>query len=60
MWYEGKIVEWNDDRGFGFVRSPLLDERVFFHIKDFTRRGRRSAIPSSCRRARMTEGEVGR
>lgn len=47
MWHEGKIVEWNDDRGFGFVQSPRLSDRVFFHIKDFERRGRRPAVGDS-------------
>lgn len=41
MRHEGKIVEWTDDRGFGFVECPLVQGRVFFHINDFTRRGRR-------------------
>lgn len=44
MWHEGEIVEWNDERGFGFVRADAIDGRVFFHIKDFTGRSRRPAV----------------
>jgi len=47
MWHEGKIVEWKDDRGFGFVESPLVDGRIFFHIKNFTRRDRRPVVGDS-------------
>ena len=43
--YKGRITEWQDDRGFGFVtpmrggaRSP---DRVFVHIKSFASRSRR-------------------
>lgn len=30
----GKVVEWNDARGFGFIESPGTTGRIFFHIKD--------------------------
>ena len=30
----GKIVDWNDDRGFGFISDTGVQGRVFFHIKD--------------------------
>lgn len=38
----GKISEWNDDRGFGFIAT--LDgepARVFFHVRDYRLDGRR-------------------
>ncbi|HJS36487.1 MAG TPA: DUF1294 domain-containing protein [Pseudoxanthomonas sp.] len=38
----GKVSEWNDDRGFGFI-APLDGEpaRVFFHVRDYRLDGRR-------------------
>jgi uncharacterized membrane protein YsdA (DUF1294 family)/cold shock CspA family protein len=38
----GKVSEWNDDRGFGFI-APLDDQpsRVFFHVRDYRLDGRR-------------------
>lgn len=41
----GKVSEWNDDRGFGFIAS--LDGepgRVFFHVRDYRLDGRRPEI----------------
>lgn len=41
----GKVSEWNDDRGFGFV-APLDGEpaRVFFHVRDYRLDGRRPEV----------------
>ena len=47
MRHEGKIVEWRDDRGFGFVECPRIEGRIFFHIKDFVRRGQRPVVGDS-------------
>jgi uncharacterized membrane protein YsdA (DUF1294 family)/cold shock CspA family protein len=30
----GKIVDWNDSRGFGFIADTSVSGRIFFHIKD--------------------------
>jgi uncharacterized membrane protein YsdA (DUF1294 family)/cold shock CspA family protein len=43
MRQKGKITEWRDEQGFGFVAPSLGGERVFVHIKAFTRRSRRPA-----------------
>lgn len=32
---QGKIIEWNDARGFGFVQQHGSEERVFAHISNF-------------------------
>lgn len=32
---EGKLADWNDEKGFGFVRNDENRERVFAHIRDF-------------------------
>jgi len=41
----GKVVEWNDARGFGFI-LPIAgtQHRLFFHIRDYARPGRRPEI----------------
>lgn len=41
----GKVSEWNDDRGFGFI-VPIGDERarVFFHVRDYRLDGRRPEV----------------
>lgn len=38
---KGTIVEWNDDRGFGFIEPHGGGARVFCHIKAFSVRVRR-------------------
>ncbi|WP_442507110.1 DUF1294 domain-containing protein [Novipirellula sp. SH528] len=41
MRYQGKIANWNDERGFGFI-TPIGDgSQVFVHIKSFSGRHRR-------------------
>ena len=35
MRYIGTLVEWNDQRGFGFVQADAGGERVFVHISAF-------------------------
>lgn len=35
---QGRIVEWNDTRGFGFIQLNGSQERAFAHITDFTQR----------------------
>lgn len=41
MRHKGKITDWNDSKGFGFVVPHGGGTRAFVHIKAFTRRGRR-------------------
>lgn len=43
MRYQGKITDWNDDKGFGFVTPNGGGSRVFVHIKSFSNRQRRPA-----------------
>jgi len=35
MRYQGQISEWNDERGFGFVRPQVGTGRIFVHISAF-------------------------
>ncbi|WKE64263.1 cold shock and DUF1294 domain-containing protein [Gallaecimonas kandeliae] len=41
MRYQGKLSDWNDERGFGFVEPNGGGVRAFVHIKAFKRGGRR-------------------
>ncbi|MEF8700932.1 MAG: cold shock and DUF1294 domain-containing protein [Candidatus Accumulibacter sp. UW26] len=41
MRYQGRITEWKDDKGFGFVAPNGGGPRVFVHIKSFSNRQRR-------------------
>ncbi|MGK0476899.1 MAG: uncharacterized membrane protein YsdA (DUF1294 family)/cold shock CspA family protein [Oleispira sp.] len=41
MKLQGKISNWNDDKGFGFVEPNGGGERTFVHIKAFNPRSRR-------------------
>ena len=39
--HKGRVAEWNDDRGFGFVYPLLGGDRVFIHVKSFAGKQRR-------------------
>lgn len=41
MRYVGRITDWNDDRGFGFVTPNGGGDRAFVHIHAFERRSSR-------------------
>jgi uncharacterized membrane protein YsdA (DUF1294 family)/cold shock CspA family protein len=41
MRHQGRITDWRDDKGFGFVTPNGGGSRVFIHIKSFGRRKRR-------------------
>lgn len=41
---KGELVEWNDDRGFGFIRVDGSGDRVFLHIRSITRIANRPRI----------------
>ena len=41
MRFQGKVFNWNDDKGFGFIEPNGGGERAFVHIKAFTPRSRR-------------------
>jgi cold shock CspA family protein len=40
----GRLIKWNDDRGFGFVSLPQCREEIFVHISAFPRDGVRPRI----------------
>ena len=41
---KGKIIQWNDEKGFGFITNDDLSERVFFHISALKHRERRPQV----------------
>ncbi|WP_019676159.1 DUF1294 domain-containing protein [Arsukibacterium perlucidum] len=41
---KGKITQWDDDKGFGFIQPVLKGERVFLHAKALQNRGRRPQV----------------
>jgi uncharacterized membrane protein YsdA (DUF1294 family)/cold shock CspA family protein len=41
MRIKGKIAQWDDDKGFGFIQPALGGERVFVHVKALQNRQRR-------------------
>lgn len=40
----GKIAQWKDDKGFGFIVYDDGDERIFFHISAVKTQGRRPQV----------------
>lgn len=44
MRYQGRLIEWNDERGFGFVMPVEGGSKVFVHIKSFVSRSRRPIV----------------
>ena len=44
MLVKGKIVQWDDAKGFGFIQPLLQGERVFMHINATQSRGRRPVM----------------
>jgi cold shock CspA family protein len=44
MRYKGKLKNWKDDKGFGFIEPCLGGNEVFVHIKSFQNRSRRPEV----------------
>lgn len=43
MPFEGRLQQWNDERGFGFIEVEAMRERVFVHASALPRDGTRPA-----------------
>jgi cold shock CspA family protein len=39
--FDGKLIKWNDDRGFGFITANQSDSEIFVHISAFPKNGPR-------------------
>ena len=44
MRYQGKIVEWNDAKAFGFVLPNAGGRKIFVHLNEFSNRGKRPQV----------------
>jgi len=44
MRYLGKIIKWNDEKGFGFVVPKGGNQPVFVHVRGFSNRQRRPLV----------------
>ena len=44
MRYQGKIIKWNDEKGFGFVVPKGGNQPVFVHVRAFSNRQRRPVV----------------
>lgn len=44
MAQQGRLTEWNDERGFGFITPPDGGPKVFAHISQFPRDTRRPTV----------------
>ncbi len=43
----GKLEQWNDEKGFGFIKTGQNSEKIFVHISALKRAGRRPVIGDS-------------
>lgn len=41
---KGKLIRWDDDKGFGFIKPALSGDEVFFHINDLKNASRRPQV----------------
>jgi uncharacterized membrane protein YsdA (DUF1294 family)/cold shock CspA family protein len=44
MRMKGKIIKWNDDKGFGFIKPNAGGDQIFLHISAFHNRSHRPVI----------------
>jgi uncharacterized membrane protein YsdA (DUF1294 family)/cold shock CspA family protein len=47
MRYQGKIIKWNDEKGFGFVVPKGGSQSVFVHVRAFSNRQRRPVVDAT-------------
>ncbi|MCG8610428.1 MAG: cold shock domain-containing protein [Pseudomonadales bacterium] len=44
MNFKGRLVRWNEERGFGFIKSDSVDEDIFIHISVLKNMNRRPVV----------------
>lgn len=59
MRYQGKIIKWYDDKGFGFIRAAQDSKDVFLHISEIHKLNKRPEINESVT-YEITKDEKGR
>lgn len=42
--YEGKLVRWNEEKGFGFIQSGNREKDIFLHISALKNMSRRPVV----------------
>ena len=45
--YQGRIINWNDEKGYGFIQIQPGHENLFFHISNFAYHHRRPAADTA-------------
>ena len=55
---QGRLVEWFDDKGYGFIQpNDASKDRVFLHIKDFMRQGPRPIVGCALEYTVLLDGD---
>lgn len=55
---QGRLVEWFDEKGYGFIQPNDSDkDRVFLHIKDFARPGPRPIVGCALEYVPLIDGK---
>ena len=44
MEVKGRLVRWNEDRGFGFIESSVIENDIFIHISELKSMSRRPLL----------------
>jgi cold shock CspA family protein len=44
MEMKGKLIRWNEDRGFGFIKSSDINDDIFIHISELKTMSRRPLV----------------
>jgi cold shock CspA family protein len=42
--YQGEIIRWKEDKGFGFIKTPSIEKDIFLHISAIRNRQRQPTI----------------
>ena len=56
MRFQGSLVQWNDERGFGWIEADGGGERIFVHISAFTPRPPAEQRPKNGQRLEFSVG----
>ena len=44
MEMKGKLIRWNENRGFGFIKSSDINDDIFIHISELETMSRRPLV----------------
>jgi uncharacterized membrane protein YsdA (DUF1294 family)/cold shock CspA family protein len=55
---QGRLIEWFDEKGYGFIQpNDAAQDRVFLHIKDFARPGPRPILGCALEYVTQVDGQ---